>query len=75
MYGGALKYQLYWSYPNLHELKNNAEYMEILTARIKEAWECIDQAHIRRLGESIPARLDACRDSRRLYTIYLVGAL
>jgi hypothetical protein len=44
--------------------------MEILTARIKEAWECIDQAHIRKLVASIPARLDACRDAQGWYTKY-----
>ena len=45
----ALKYKLYWLYPNFHELKNNEAGVENLTARIKEAWERIDQARIRRL--------------------------
>ena len=69
-----MKYGLYQLYSNIYELKQIAD-LKISRAQIKEAWECIDQAHIRRLGESIPARLDACRDSRRLYTRYLVGAL
>ena len=52
-----------WLYPNLHELKDNTANMEIFKARIKEAWECIDQVHIQKLVASIPARLDACRDA------------
>ena len=66
----ALKYKLYRLYPNLHELKKNEAGVEILTARIKEVWELIDQARIRRLVESIPAGLDACRKAKGWYTKY-----
>ena len=65
-----LKHKLFRIYPNLHELKNNTADMEIFLSRIKEAWKCIDQAHIRRLVASIPVRLDACRDTRGWYTTY-----
>lgn len=37
--------------------------LDIFKSRIREAWERIDQAHIQRLVESIPARLDACQHS------------
>ena len=66
----ALKYKLYWLYPNLHELKNNTAKVEIFISRIKEAWEFIDQEHIRKLVASIPARLDACQKARGRYTGY-----
>lgn len=45
----ALKHELYRLYPNLHELKNNEADIEVLRARIVEAWERVDQARIRRL--------------------------
>ena len=66
----ALKHELYWLYPNLHELKNNEAGMEIFKSRIKEAWECIDQEHIRKLVASIPTRLDTYRDAKGWYTKY-----
>ena len=53
----ALKDELDELYPKLHELINNEAGKEILIARIKEAWECIDQAHIWRLVASIPTGL------------------
>ena len=55
----ALKHGLYRLYPNLHALNNTAD-VEILKARIKEAWKYIYQAHIQKLVASIPARLDVC---------------
>ena len=58
-----MKHQLYRLYPDLHELKNNTADMEILTARIKEVLECIDQEHIPKLVVSIPTQLDAGRNT------------
>ncbi len=59
----ALKQKLYWLYSNLYELKKDTVDMVISTARIKKAWECVDQAHIQRLVASIPARLNTCQDA------------
>lgn len=69
-----LKHKLSRIYPNLHELKNNTADMKIFTSRIKKAWKCVDQANIDRLVASIPAQLDACRDTRGWYTKYWLGA-
>ena len=66
----ALKHELYKLYPNLYELKNNSADIELLTARINEAWERVDQAKIRRLMGSIPDRLAACRVAQGWYTKY-----
>ena len=66
----ALKHELYRLYPNLHELKNNEADIEVLRARIVEAWERVDQARIRRLVQSIPDRLNACRAAFGWYTKY-----
>jgi len=71
----ALKDELDELYPKLHELRNNEADKEILIARIKEAWDRIDQAKIRKLVASIPVRLDACRNAKGWYTGYLLGAL
>ena len=60
----ALKHGLYRLYPNLHALNNTAD-VEILKARIKEAWKYIYQAHIQKLVASIPARLDVCWDATK----------
>ena len=53
----VLKHELCRLYSNLQELKDNTANMEIFKSRIKEAWECIDQAHIWRLVASIPTGL------------------
>lgn len=63
MYGEAPTHKLYQFYSNLHELKNNTANVEIFKSRIKEAWEFIDQEHIRRLVASIITWLDAHRDA------------
>ncbi len=63
MYGEAPTHELYQFYSNLHELKNNTAKVEIFISRIKEAWEFIDQEHIRRLVASIITWLDAHRDA------------
>ena len=63
MYRWILNNELYRLYLNFHELKNNTANVKIFKSRIREAWERIDQAHKQRLVESIPARLDACRNS------------
>ena len=57
----TLKHELYRLCPNFHELKDNTANVEIFKSRIKEAWECIDQEHIRKLVASIPARLNVYR--------------
>ena len=66
----ALKDELDELYPKLHELRNNEADKEILIARIKEAWDRIDQAKIRKLVASIPVRLDACRNVKGWHTGY-----
>ena len=71
----TLNHDLYWLYYNIHELKDNTADMEILTTRIKEAWEWIDQVHIQTLVSSIPVWLDTYRDAWGWYTKYLLGAL
>ena len=70
MYGVTLKYELYRLYSTLHGLKDNTADIEILTARISEVWEWIDQAHVQKLVASIPVRLDECQDTRGWYTTY-----
>ena len=53
-----MDYEVYSLYHSLHEMKDNTANAEIFKPRIKEAWECIDQEHIRKLVASIPAQLN-----------------
>ena len=71
----ALKHELYRLYTNTYELKDNTDNVENFQSRIKEAWECIDQAHVQRLVASIPVRHDSCLDAWGWYKKYLLGAL
>lgn len=66
----ALKEKLYNLYPTLGQLRNNERDIAILQARIREAWEQVDQVHIQRLVRSIPDRLRTCRRVQGWYTKY-----
>jgi transposase len=66
----ALKKNLYEIFPNTDSLRNNEADITELEQQLQTAWRAIDQDLVRRLVESIPRRLRACRRANGWYTKY-----
>lgn len=66
----ALKKTLYEIFPNTDSLRNNEADTTELAEQLQVAWRAIDQDLVRKLVESIPRRLRACRRANGWYTKY-----
>lgn len=66
----ALKEKLFYLFPHLYELKNNAASIDELKRCLRIAWAAIPQDLIRRLIASMPRRLAAVIRARGYYTKY-----
>ncbi len=66
----ALKSQVHRMFPQLSNLRrNNVDIKEFIEC-LQKAWAEVPQGQVRGLIESMPRRLDACKEARGWYTRY-----